>query len=67
MKKYPNFSFIGEKDLIKKSEEEDVGLFSGTHVIEGTGRMLVIGVGLNSQVGRIVSLLRATDGDPKND
>jgi hypothetical protein len=48
--------------LIKKSEDEDVGLLSGTHVMEGSGRMIVVGVGLNSQVGSIMSLLGATDG-----
>ncbi|CAF4412715.1 unnamed protein product, partial [Rotaria magnacalcarata] len=33
--------------------------------MEGSGRMLVVGVGLNSQVGRIMSLLGATDEDSK--
>lgn len=51
----------GETDLIKKGEGDDVGLLSGTHVMEGSGRMLVVGVGLNSQVGSIMSLLGAAD------
>ncbi|CAF5195498.1 unnamed protein product, partial [Rotaria sp. Silwood1] len=38
-----------ETDLVKKNEKEDVGLISGTHVMEGSGRMIVVGVGLNSQ------------------
>ena len=46
--------------MIKKGEAEDLGLLSGTHVMEGSGRMLVVGVGLNSQVGSIMSLLGAT-------
>ena len=46
--------------MIKKGEAEDLGLLSGTHVMEGSGRMLVVGVGLNSQVGNIMSLLGAT-------
>ena len=48
--------------MIKKGEGEDLGLLSGTHVMEGSGRMLVVGVGLNSQVGSIMSLLGATAG-----
>lgn len=51
--------------MVKKSEDEDVGLLSGTHVMEGSGRMIVVGVGLNSQVGRIMSLLGATNDDSK--
>ncbi|CAF5109265.1 unnamed protein product, partial [Rotaria sp. Silwood1] len=42
-------SITGETDLVKKNEKEDVGLISGTHVMEGSGRMIVVGVGLNSQ------------------
>ncbi|CAF0836714.1 unnamed protein product [Adineta steineri] len=55
-------SLTGETDLIKKNENDDVGLLSGTHVMEGSGRMVIVGVGLNSQVGSIMSLLGATDG-----
>jgi Ca2+ transporting ATPase len=58
-------SLTGETDLIKKSESEDIGLFSGTHVMEGSGRMVIVGVGLNSQVGNIMSLLGATEGGNK--
>ncbi|CAF4418930.1 unnamed protein product, partial [Adineta steineri] len=54
-------SLTGETDLIKKNENDDVGLLSGTHVMEGSGRMVIVGVGLNSQVGSIMSLLGATD------
>lgn len=46
--------------MIKKGEEDDIALLSGTHVMEGSGRMVVVGVGLNSQVGTIMSLLGAT-------
>ncbi|CAF5187271.1 unnamed protein product, partial [Rotaria magnacalcarata] len=53
-------SLTGETDLIKKSEADDAGLLSGTHVMEGSARMVVLGVGLNSQVGNIMSLLGAT-------
>ncbi|CAF2413402.1 unnamed protein product [Rotaria sp. Silwood2] len=58
-------SLTGETDLVKKNEKEDVGILSGTNVMEGSGRMLIVGVGLNSQVGRIMSLLGATDDDSK--
>nr|ACD88945.1 plasma membrane calcium ATPase [Adineta vaga] len=58
-------SITGETDLVKKSLKEDVGLLSGTNVMEGSGRMLVVGVGLNSQVGSIMSLLGATADDSK--
>ena len=58
----------GETDLVKKSEGEDVGLLSGTHVMEGSGRMIVVGVGLNSQVGAMMSLLDVTeDGNKSQD
>ena len=53
-------SLTGETDLIKKNED-DIGVLSGTHVMEGSGRILVTGVGLNSQVGSIMSLLGATE------
>ncbi|UJR25661.1 hypothetical protein I4U23_007012 [Adineta vaga] len=61
-------SLTGETDLIKKGDGDDMGLLSGTHVMEGSGRMVVVGVGLNSQVGNIMSLLGATEGgkDTKN-
>ncbi|VDN17070.1 unnamed protein product [Dibothriocephalus latus] len=35
---------------------------TGTHVMEGSGRMLVTAVGVNSQAGIIFTLLGATDG-----
>lgn len=39
-----------------------MGLLSGTQVMEGSGRMVITGVGLNSQVGAIMSLLGVTGG-----
>ncbi|CAF3896479.1 unnamed protein product [Rotaria sordida] len=53
-------SLTGETDLIKKGEDEDVRLLSGTYVMEGSGRMVVLNVGLNSQFRNIMSLLGAT-------
>lgn len=37
--------------------------FSGTHVMEGSGRMLVTAVGVNSQSGIIFTLLGAGEGE----
>ncbi|CAB3406611.1 unnamed protein product [Caenorhabditis bovis] len=53
-------SLTGESDLIRKSEDFDPVLLSGTHAMEGSGRMLITAVGLNSQTGIIMSLLGAT-------
>ncbi|KAI1732668.1 e1-E2 ATPase domain-containing protein [Ditylenchus destructor] len=53
-------SLTGESDHIKKSPEQDPVLLSGTHVMEGSGRMLVVAVGVNSQTGIIMTLLGAT-------
>lgn len=55
-------SLTGESDLIKKSAETDPVLLAGTHAMEGSGRMLVTAVGINSQTGIIMSLLGATKG-----
>uniref|UniRef100_A0AC35U6U0 Calcium-transporting ATPase n=1 Tax=Rhabditophanes sp. KR3021 TaxID=114890 RepID=A0AC35U6U0_9BILA len=58
-------SLTGESDLIKKSPEHDPILLSGTHAMEGSGRMLVIAVGVNSQTGIIMTLLGATKAEKK--
>ncbi|KAJ8258696.1 hypothetical protein COCON_G00177080 [Conger conger] len=52
-------SLTGESDQVKKSLEKDPMLLSGTHVMEGSGRMVVSAVGLNSQTGIIFTLLGA--------
>uniref|UniRef100_F1KQN1 Calcium-transporting ATPase n=1 Tax=Ascaris suum TaxID=6253 RepID=F1KQN1_ASCSU len=52
-------SLTGESDLIRKSPEFDPMLLSGTHVMEGSGKMLVTAVGVNSQTGIIMTLLGA--------
>lgn len=44
---------------MKKSESTDPMLLSGTHVMEGSGKMLVTAVGVNSQAGIIFTLLGA--------
>lgn len=56
-------SLTGESDQVKKSLEKDPMLLSGTHVMEGSGRMLVTAVGVNSQTGIIFTLLGANEGE----
>ncbi|CAH2221288.1 plasma membrane calcium-transporting ATPase 4 isoform X1 [Pelobates cultripes] len=55
-------SLTGESDQVKKSLEKDPMLLSGTHVMEGSGRMVVTAVGVNSQTGIIFTLLGANEG-----
>ncbi|XP_059360005.1 plasma membrane calcium-transporting ATPase 3a isoform X4 [Carassius carassius] len=52
-------SLTGESDHVHKSIAKDPMLLSGTHVMEGSGKMLVTAVGVNSQTGIIFTLLGA--------
>lgn len=52
-------SLTGESDHVRKSLDKDPLLLSGTHVMEGSGRMVVTAVGMNSQTGIIFTLLGA--------
>lgn len=52
-------SLTGESDHVKKGEGYDPMVLSGTHVMEGSGKMLVTAVGVNSQAGIIFTLLGA--------
>lgn len=52
-------SLTGESDHVKKSESTDPMVLSGTHVMEGSGKMVVTAVGVNSQAGIIFTLLGA--------
>lgn len=52
-------SLTGESDHVKKSDSTDPMVLSGTHVMEGSGRMVVTAVGINSQSGIIFALLGA--------
>ncbi|XP_078517528.1 plasma membrane calcium-transporting ATPase 2 isoform X5 [Lissotriton helveticus] len=56
-------SLTGESDQVRKSVDKDPMLLSGTHVMEGSGRMLVTAVGVNSQTGIIFTLLGASEGE----
>ena len=51
--------------LKKKTEKLFSHLLShiGTHVMEGSGRMVVTAVGINSQTGIIFTLLGASEGE----
>lgn len=59
-------SLTGESNEVKKSDSFDPMLLSGTQVMEGSGKMLVTAVGLNSQAGIILSLLGVT-GEQQTD
>ncbi|XP_049291804.1 plasma membrane calcium-transporting ATPase 1 isoform X3 [Anopheles funestus] len=52
-------SLTGESDHVKKNETTDPIVLSGTHVMEGSGKMVVTAVGVNSQAGIIFTLLGA--------
>ncbi|KAM9401729.1 plasma membrane calcium-transporting ATPase 1 isoform 4-T9 [Salvelinus alpinus] len=56
-------SLTGESDHVKKTLDRDPMLLSGTHVMEGSGKMLVTAVGENSQTGIIFALLGASEED----
>nr|XP_056706497.1 plasma membrane calcium-transporting ATPase 1-like [Euleptes europaea] len=58
-------SLTGESDLVKKSLTEDPILLSGTHVMEGSGRMVITAVGVNSQTGIILTLLGVGEDNEK--
>lgn len=53
-------SLTGESDHVKKGEHLDPMLLSGTHVMEGSGKMLTTAVGINSRTGIIFALLGAS-------
>ncbi|XP_062842721.1 plasma membrane calcium-transporting ATPase 2 isoform X8 [Trichomycterus rosablanca] len=52
-------SLTGESDHVRKAADKDPMLLSGTHVMEGSGRMIVTAIGVNSQTGIIFTLLSA--------
>ncbi|KAA0724406.1 Plasma membrane calcium-transporting ATPase 1 [Triplophysa tibetana] len=60
-------SLTGECDHVKKTFDKDPMLLSGTHVMEGSGRMVVSAVGINSQTGIIFTLLGGGDDDDDDD
>ncbi|XP_068780271.1 plasma membrane calcium-transporting ATPase 3 isoform X3 [Struthio camelus] len=52
-------ALTGESDHVRKAVDKDPMLLSGTHVMEGSGKMVVTAVGVNSQTGIIFTLLGA--------
>ncbi|KAJ7391328.1 ATPase, Ca transporting, plasma membrane [Desmophyllum pertusum] len=56
-------SLTGESDLVKKGEKDPL-LLAGTHVMEGSGKMVVAAVGENSQTGIIFALLGSHNEKP---
>uniref|UniRef100_UPI00358F9F25 plasma membrane calcium-transporting ATPase 2-like isoform X2 n=1 Tax=Myxine glutinosa TaxID=7769 RepID=UPI00358F9F25 len=60
-------SLTGESDHVRKDSDQDPMLLAGTHVMEGSGRMVVTAVGIHSQTGIILTLLGAGDtGDQQS-
>ncbi|KAF7707590.1 plasma membrane calcium-transporting ATPase 1-like [Silurus meridionalis] len=60
-------SLTGESDHVRKAIDKDPMLLSGTHVMEGSGKMLVTAVGLNSQTGIIFTLLGVGDDEGEDE
>uniref|UniRef100_A0AAY4DTG6 Calcium-transporting ATPase n=1 Tax=Denticeps clupeoides TaxID=299321 RepID=A0AAY4DTG6_9TELE len=56
-------SLTGESDHVRKAVDKDPMLLSGTHVMEGSGKMVVTAVGVNSQTGIIFTLLGAGEAE----
>jgi len=54
-------SLTGESDQVNKGVSVDPMVLSGTHVMEGSGKVLVTAVGVNSQAGIIFTLLGAAE------
>ncbi|KAF7637186.1 Cation_ATPase_N domain-containing protein [Meloidogyne graminicola] len=50
-------SLTGESEHVTKSLERDIALLSGTYAMEGSAKMLITAVGVNSQTGIIMTLL----------
>ncbi|XP_075155975.1 plasma membrane calcium-transporting ATPase 3-like [Haematobia irritans] len=56
-------SLTGESDHVKKGIDTDPMVLSGTHVMEGSGKIVITAVGVNSQAGIIFTLLGATSDE----
>jgi len=55
-------SLTGESDQVKKGATVDPMVLSGTHVMEGSGKVLVTAVGVNSQVRyKILEIFRGAE------
>ncbi|WIA22054.1 hypothetical protein OEZ85_004399 [Tetradesmus obliquus] len=56
-------SLTGESDPIKKNPEEDPWVRSGTQVSEGSGRLLVVATGTQSEWGKTMALVGGAGGE----
>ncbi|GIL84523.1 hypothetical protein Vretimale_14412 [Volvox reticuliferus] len=56
-------SLTGESDPIKKNPEDDCWVRSGTQVTEGSGKLLVVAVGENSEWGKTMALVGEAGDD----
>ncbi|OQV19584.1 Plasma membrane calcium-transporting ATPase 3 [Hypsibius exemplaris] len=54
-------SLTGESDFVRKCTDSDIRVLSGTNVMEGTGKILVLAVGIYSQTGMIHVLLGTSE------
>lgn len=59
-------AMTGESEPVKKGVNIDPIMLSGTHILEGSGKMLVTAVGVNSQAGIIFVLLHTAATDKEN-
>jgi magnesium-transporting ATPase (P-type) len=50
---------------LTKNVNGDVALFPETKVIEGTGQMVVVTVGMNSQIGTMINALNEVTAEWK--
>jgi Ca2+-transporting ATPase len=50
-------SLTGESDPVKKNKDSDPWIRSGTQVSEGSGKAVVVAVGVNSEWGKTITLL----------
>lgn len=58
-------SLTGESELISKGVDKDPIVLSGTHVMEGSAKMVVTAVGVHSQTGIIMTLMGAAKNPVK--
>ena len=56
-------SLTGESEPVHKTVKDDPWLRSGTQVEEGSGRMLVTAVGLNSDWGKTLALMEESEDE----
>jgi len=61
-----SYTYIGGRGGITLSFCNQRRVWAGTHVMEGSGKMIVTAVGMNSQAGIIVALLGATANELDN-